>query len=156
MLLAYDVDGSVIATLDHLVAHDEHGEAIGLVDFEAHEVAGGKLRDIWEVSNAVGSGTWPEWLGGGVHDFRVELDAAKRITALVHKQSGYRRERASVDAAIEAVEPDASGARDIRHLVGGPMRPIRLDADGKTAPPVKAGTPAHLPLMGGPRGRRVG
>src|SRR6266702_539871 len=94
MLIAYDAAGSVIATLDHMVARDEHGNVVGLIDFEAHELAGGKLRDIWGIQDASGSGTWPEWLGSQAHSFRVELGPDKRIAALVHKTSGYRRERA--------------------------------------------------------------
>jgi hypothetical protein len=148
MLLAYDNEGVVVATLDYLVVRNAASDVVGLADFDAHEAAGGKLRDIWDVSNATGSGTWPEWLGSGAHDFTVELDKQKRIAALVHKTSGYRRERAAVEAAIAAVEPNAAGAKDIRHIVGGPDRPMALDKDGKTAPRLVGGTPAHLPVMG--------
>ncbi|MGD0121098.1 MAG: hypothetical protein ABSC46_00885 [Candidatus Limnocylindrales bacterium] len=89
MLLAYDADGNVVATLDYLLSQD------GGTDFKAHEAAGGKLRAIWEVSGAVGSGTWPEQLGSVAHGFKVELDKQKRIVALVDKTSGQRRERAA-------------------------------------------------------------
>lgn len=104
-LIAYDSSSNVVATLDHMVAKDNDGNVIGLVDFAAHEDAGGRLRDIWEQSNAVGSGTWPEWLGGAAYAFKVELDpnpgkARARIKALVHKKSGHRRERAAIEAAI--------------------------------------------------------
>ena len=44
-------------------------------------------------------GTWPEWIGGRAHDFKVELQG-KQIKALVHKASGHRRERAPVEAEI--------------------------------------------------------
>lgn len=125
-LLAYDSDGNVVATLDYLVARDDAGKVVGLHNFEAHELAGGKLRSFWTVEGAVGSGTWPEWLGSQAHGFRVERQG-KRITALVHGVSGHRRERAAIEAAIAAVEPDANGARDIRHLVGGPSHPLQLD-----------------------------
>jgi hypothetical protein len=131
MLLAYDAAGNIVGTLDYLVTHDAAGNLVGLVDFEAHEVAGGKLRDHWNVEGAAGSGAWPEWLGSGAHGFTVEL-ADKRIVALVHKTSGHRRERAAVEAAIAAVEPNAAGAKDIRHLVGGPTRPLALDDQGWT------------------------
>jgi len=154
-LLAYDADGNVIATLDYVVARDEHGEATGLVDFAAHEANGGEHTDIWNVSNAIGSKVWPEWLGGAAHDFRVELagpSGAKHIAALIHKTSGHRRKRKAIEAAIAAVEPDAAEARDIRPIVGGPQRPLALDADGKTIgpdhPQAAKGTPAHLPLIG--------
>ncbi|HEX8977908.1 MAG TPA: hypothetical protein VF781_15490 [Solirubrobacteraceae bacterium] len=163
-LLYFDAQGNVRGTMDVLVNRDEHGVGVGLVDFEAHELAGDRMRRFgvcrWNDSDgpwvdASGAASWPEFLGARAHDFRVELDPAPpaparaRIRALVHRTSGYRRERSAIEAAIAAVAPDpATGARDIRHIVGGPMRPIRLDADGKTAPPVKAGTPAHLPIMG--------
>ena len=187
-LIAYDADGNVVATLDYMVVRDSEGNATGLIDFEGHELAGGKLRDIWDVSSldapapekvraevaaslgikpeavktlppthpfriaheqVQGSGTWPEWIGGQAHAFRAELGPDKRITALVHRDSGYRRERSAVEAAIDAVEPDAEGLKDIRHLVGGPSRPLVLDDSGKTSEraPVVMGTPAHLPRV---------
>lgn len=116
-LIAYDSIGNVIATLAHAVAKDESGNVVGLVDFEAHEAAGGRLREIWENDQAVGSATWPEWIGGRAHDFRVELDPAPgnaraRIAALVHKQSGHRRERHVIEAAIaERIEAKRADAR---------------------------------------------
>ena len=58
MLKAYDTDGKVVATLDLVVARDEHGVVIGLVDLEAYAAAGGRLRDIWDVAGAVRS----EWV----------------------------------------------------------------------------------------------
>ena len=150
-LLAYDAAGSVVATLDHMVARDNEGNVIGLIDFGAHEDAGGKLRDIWDVAGTTGSGTWPEWLGSAAHAFRVEL-TNRRITALVHRASGFRRERAAIEAAIAATPIDGQGMRDIRHIVGGPQRPILLDDDGRTIgpdhPKAPKGTPAHLPLIG--------
>jgi hypothetical protein len=133
MLIAYDAAGNVIATLDHLQARDRDGTPIGLVDFEGHEMAGGKLRAIWDVEGARGSGSWPEWIGARAHEFRVLLDRKRRIRALVHKGSGYTRTRAGVEAAIRAVAPDEDGARDIRHLVGGPGAALILDASGRTA-----------------------
>ena len=146
-LLAYDAAGNVVATLDYMVARDDQGNATGLIDFAAHEAAGGRLRDIWDASNATGSGTWPEWLGGGAHAFRVEL-TGQLITALVHKASGLRRQRADIEAAIAAA-PVVDGAKDLRDIVGGPTRPLVLDDAGRTAArPANAGTPAHLPLIG--------
>jgi hypothetical protein len=148
-LLAYDADGNVVATLGHMVARDAAGNVIGLIDFDAHEAADGEHTDIWRVSGAKGSKVWPEWLGAGAHDFRVELagkSGRKHIAALVHKESGHRRERAAVEAAIAAV-PVVNGARDIRHLVGGPTKPLALDAEGRTAERLSMATPAHLPLV---------
>ena len=148
MLIAYDAAGDIVATLDHLVARDASGAAVGLVDFVAHEEAGGEHTDIWQDSDASGSKVWPEWIGVHAYAFRVELAGPpghKHIAALVHKASGYRRERAAVEAAIEAVAPDANGARDIRALVGGPTRPLHLDDQGRTVHP-EAGTPSHLPV----------
>lgn len=150
-LIAYDAVGNVVATLEHMVAKDDEGRVIGLVDFAAHEAAGGRLSDIWQVSNAIGSGTWPEWLGPAAHGFTVVLAADARIAQLVHKTSGFRRVRAQVEAAIAAVPPDANGVRDIRAIVGGPGRPLTLDNRGRTiAAAATAGTPAHLPLVGQP------
>jgi hypothetical protein len=155
-LLAYDAGGRVVATLEHMVAKNDHGDVVGLIDFAAHEAAGGEHTDIWQVSTATGSKVWPEWLGGRAHDFRVELagpPGAKHIAALVHRESGHRRERAAIEAAIAAVEPDETGARDIRHIIGGPTRPLALDEHGKTIGPdhpnAPTGTPAHLPLVPG-------
>lgn len=168
-LLAYDADGNVIATLDHVVARDDQGHAIGLIDFAAHEAAGGHLTDVWQVEHAAGSGTWPEWLSMRAHDFRVEVGPDKRIAALVHKTSGHRRERAAIEAAIEQrmaatradweahqpVGPNGTAVAagdppptDIRDLVGGPDRPLVLDEEGRTVGrTVVSGTPAHLPVV---------
>jgi hypothetical protein len=132
MLLAYDAAGNVIATLDHLVARDADGNVTGLVDFEAHEQAGG-LRDIWNVDDATGSATWPEWIGAAAHEFTVELDRRHKLPlrALVHKESGHRRERVALEAAIVKRIEQGQPA-DIRDLVGGPNAHLRLDAKGKT------------------------
>lgn len=146
MLIAYDAAGNVVQTNDYMVARSPDGRVVGLLDFEAHELAGGKLRDIWSPPNAVGSGTWPEWIGAAAHSFKVEL-TGKRITALVHKTSGHRRERASIDRAIAEVLPDERGRRDLRSLLGGPHRHLVLDDEGKTAARPREGTPPHLPLV---------
>lgn len=132
MLLAYDAAGNVVATLDYLVRRDASGRAVGLVDFAKHERDGQKLRALWNVAGAQGSAVWPEWIGQQAHDFRVELDGLGRATALVHKVSGVRRERADIEAAIQA-RREAAGQRpaDLRDLVGGPNRPLRLDEDGR-------------------------
>ena len=182
-LIAYDAQGNVVALKDHMVAKDEDGNVIGLVDFAAHEEAGGRLRDIWENERAVGSGTWPEWLGGGAPDFKIALDpnpgqAPARIAALVHKTSGHRRERASIEAAIAERTNEAKLAAkktgdeqrallkarkvaakviakftdppikvDLRDILGGPNRPLLLDADGKTMARPKVTRP-NLPVVG--------
>jgi hypothetical protein len=173
-LLAYDADGNVVAWLSHMVARDETGKVIGLVDFAAHEAAGGNHTDIWRFDSGdparpvKGSKVWPEWLGAGACDFRVELAGKagkKRIAALVRKPTpagardaggrfrpvtagGHRRERAAIEAAIgAAIEQAAGAAADIRHIVGGPQRPLTLDKDGRTAKRPSMGTPAHLPLI---------
>jgi hypothetical protein len=156
MLLAYDAAGEVIATLDYMVARNESGDILGLIDFAAHEAAGGKLRDIWHNDRAIGSGTWPEFLGAQAHDFQVDLSPDKRIRALIHRTSGMRRERELVEAAISDRIARALGApADLRDLVGGPDAPLLLDERGVTlgrsAHPL--GTPAHLPLIGGSNGR---
>ena len=133
MLIAYDANGNVVATLDYAVQHDADGAVVGLIDFAAREEAGLPVTDIWTASEAVGSKVWPEWIGGRAHEFKVELDGlpgAKHIAALVHKTSGHRRVRTEV--AIAAVKPDADGARDIRGIVGGPGSPLILDEDGQT------------------------
>jgi len=148
-LLAYDVAGNVVATLDALVQLDVTGIPLGLVDFAAHEAAGGEHTDIWSVSNAVGSKVWPEWLGGRAHDFRVELEGPpghKRIARLIHRSSGHVRERRSIEEAIAGVRPDEHGRRDVRHLVGGPDRPLPLEQDGRTAGRQLQGRPP-LPLI---------
>ena len=148
-LLAYDAAGNVIATLDYVVAKDADGNVTGLIDFAAHEAAGGKLRDIWNIDSAVGSGTWPEWIGARAHDFTVDLGADTRISALVHKVSGHRRERAAVEAAI-ASAPVIDGAKDLRAILGGPTAPLVLDEEGRTIgrSGQGGGTPAHLPVIG--------
>jgi hypothetical protein len=147
-LIAYDATGVVVATKDHMVARDEEGHVLGLIDFEAHELAGGKLRDIWIAEGAVGSGTWPEWHSQQiVRTFTVELDANKRIGALVHKDSGHRRERSDIEDAIDKRIKDAKGKpADIRDLVGGPDRPLQLDENGRTKPKGKA-EKSKLPVI---------
>lgn len=151
-LIAYDAAGNVVATLDYCVAKDADGNIVGLLDFEAHETAGGRLRDIWENDQAVGSGTWPEWIGGRAYDFRVELDphpgpARARIMGLVHKGSGHRRERAQIEAAIAERIAQAKGEpADIRDLVGGPDRPLLIDANGRTQPREPTRRP-NLPVI---------
>ena len=115
MLIAFDNAGNVVATLDYLVARDDSGKAVGLVDFAAQEEQG-ELLDVWRVEGAKGSGTWPEHLGGRIHEFKVER-ANGRITALIHKTSGARRDRDAVEKAIAKGKPLGVGER------GGPVKP---------------------------------
>jgi hypothetical protein len=151
-LIAYNAAGEVVGTLDQLVRYDDEGDVLGVVDFEAQESAGRKLRDVWEVSTAVGSATWPEWLGAKAHNFTVELDADKRIKALVHKDSGHRRERADIEAAIQGRINDKKAEAKKR---GDDMR---KDAKAKGLPrnvvdamPDPEPEPADLrDLVGGP------
>jgi hypothetical protein len=150
-LIAYDADGGVIATLDHLVARDVEARAVGLVDFGAHEDAGRELTDIWTVEGAKGSKTWPEWLGARAHEFRVELagpPGQKRITSLVHKKSGYRRDRAALDRAIGGrIKGTPEGqAPDLRDLIGGPGRALPLGEDGSSVSTDRPALP-YLTMM---------
>jgi len=150
MLIAYDAAGQIVATLDHLVTRDEDGQVVGLVDFDAHETAGGEMTDVWTVEGASGSKTWPEWLGARAHDFRVELagePGRKRAVALVHKTSGHRRERQSIDDEIQRRTQQANGEPvDARDLLGGPDRPLLLDENGATKPRANP-EPTTLPLV---------
>jgi hypothetical protein len=136
MLLAYDVNGNVIATLDYLVHRDDQGRVIGLVDFDTYEQAGGEMTDVWTVEGATGSKVWPEWLGSRAQEFQVELDGEpghKRAVALVHRESGERRERIAIEAAIaERIAAAGDQPADIRDIVGGPGRPLRLNDEGRT------------------------
>lgn len=156
-LVAYDANGNIVATLNVAVRKDEDGKP-EVIDFEAHEVAGGRLRDIWENSEAVGSATWPEWIGPRAHDFKVELDpnpgkARARIAALVHKKSGHRRSRADIEAAIaerinekkaEAKKRGDDLRRDLRKRTGMTEDMIALVDDPEP-------DPADLrDLVGGP------
>ena len=186
MLLAWDRQGNVVATLDHMVARDEDGNVVGLIDFEAHELAGGAVREIADFQSLdasvpkgiakkylghdpqpdevvilppdepfrivhdqiAGAGTWPEWLGGGAHAFRVDAPVNRRPVALVHRKSGHRRERAAIEAAIAERIAKANGKpADIRDLVGGPDRPLLLDEEGKTMARLKVARP-NLPIVG--------
>lgn len=155
ILLAYDVSENIVAYLEYLVWHDPQGQP-HLVNFEAHEAVGGRLRDVWYVPGAVGSGSWPEYLPPeSLEDFRVELDHAHplRIRRLRHKRSGHVRARADIVAEVarrreEAVRAIAREANlpddvrlefdvppeiDVRDLVGGLGKPLALDKDGRDA-----------------------
>jgi len=160
-ILFWDAAGNVVGTLDHMVQYDDDGKPLGLVDFEAHELAGGRLREIAEASNAVGAGTWPEWLGMRAHDFRVVVRPGPKggthsITEPEHKTSGHRRQRVEVAEAIAAriSDEDVAAQAEARQkrpvwigdLVGGPDRYLQLDDDGRTVPRVPSVRP-NLPLL---------
>lgn len=126
MLMAYDAAGNVIATLDYCLALNPDGTVRGLVDFGAHEALGLALTDLWRVSGATGSATWPEFLGMQAHDYRVEL-TNKAATGLVHRGTGAKRDRAKIEAAIDKriSEAGQNGTADLRDLIGGPDRPLK-------------------------------
>lgn len=166
MLLAYDDEGRVIATLDYMVHADDAGQPIGLVDFAAAEAAGIELTDIWRVQGARGSGSWPEWLGTRAHEFRVIRDPSRPhpIVELEHvgipdasdekgrrtpiRGSGVRRRRADVESSIaERVAVAAGSAADVRDLVGGPDRPLQLDEQGRTVGRAASGSRPRLPTI---------
>lgn len=147
MLIAWDADGNVIARCSYMARRDETGEVVGHYDFEDLELAGYSLTGLWVVRGAVGSGTWPEFLYDDVHRFRVELRPGRKggtplIRALVHRESGFRRERADIEQRLLAhVDRVAREKRqrgepvevDITEVVGGPGdRGLLLDADGRT------------------------
>ena len=86
-LIAWNENGDIVATLDGLF------EGTKAVDLEASEAAGTRLKTYWNVSGAVASGTWPEQLGAEAHEYRVETGPGGRVVALIHRQTGVRRER---------------------------------------------------------------
>lgn len=154
MLLAYDKDGNVLGTLTQLVKyHPETGELLGIEDF-ADDEANGRPHmpdpadpEPWRIGHGSwtiyptdgspnpvkGSKVWPEWLGSRAAEFRVELTGKagkKRIEALVHKETGHRRERVAIEAAIADRHAKAKGGpADIRDLVGTPDRSLNIDKD---------------------------
>lgn len=135
-LIAYDAEGNVVATEDWTVWVDPDGRG-HLIDVEAFEADGGKLRDLWFVPGASGSATWPEWLGDRMYDFRVGLDGRYRLRCrrLVHVRSGIVRERRTFEREFVRRRKEAKGrAVDIRDLVGGPGRPLDIDDDGRLRP----------------------
>jgi hypothetical protein len=125
MLIAWDANGEVVATLDALVQRD--GDNVYLVNFEQMEAGGLALVDTWNVETAVGSGHWPEWLGAAAHDYKVELgDGPQRIKAQLGQDTGARRERTKIDnrnAKRRAETPEGEPV-DLRSIVGGPNSPV--------------------------------
>lgn len=131
-LIAYNADLRVIHTMDYLTALRD-GQVVGLHDFAEHEARGGKMRFFHEVSAAIGSGAWPEWLGAAGHDFYVELDQDKRIVALRHSRSGFRRIRYDIERRVAKRINEAKGEpADLRDILGGPKAPLQLDENGRT------------------------
>ena len=129
---------------------------VGLIDFAAHE-AGRRAtaRHLGTLRCGRLARHGPNGSAARAHDFRVELDpnpgkARARIKALVHKQSGHRRERADIEAAIsgriEQAKREGKKAADIRDIVGGPDRPLLIDEKGKTKKREKVQRP-NLPVI---------
>jgi hypothetical protein len=170
MLVAYDASGVIVATLSHMVQTDEEGEVVGMVDFFAAEAGGTRLIEVWRISNAVGSGTWPEWLGSQAHMFKVIRDPShphpirelehvgrretidergQRISAI--PASGHRRIRSDVESAVDArlkqALRDGAAKVDIRDIAGLPDQPLQLRDDGTTKPK-RARVIPRLPLIG--------
>lgn len=87
ILIAWNENGDIIATLDGLF------EGTQAVDLEEREAAGVRLRTFWNVAGAVASGTWPENIGAEAAQYRVERGADGRVAALIHRETGGRRER---------------------------------------------------------------
>lgn len=91
MLIAYDDDGNIVGTLDYMNRYDPDGTPHP-VDFEAHA---DDLLAVWKVGSATGSKVWPGTIKRP-KEWRVEKagpDGAKHIAALVHKETGERKER---------------------------------------------------------------
>lgn len=94
MIVAWDAGLNIVATLDD-VRRDG-----SFLDLVAYEESGVRMRTLWNVNDAVGSGTWPENIGGRAHDYRVELGAGlPLVVALIHRQTGERIERPVADVA---------------------------------------------------------
>jgi hypothetical protein len=162
MMVAYDANGNIVATQSYQLLYDIKGHPVGLVDYQRAEESGIEATEYFHVrvfdqnNNEIpgvvkGAKFWPEYLGARAFDFKVELDGPpgqKRIAALVHKTSGHRRERCQIDAAIAARIVDAKGgAADIRDLVGGPDRPIKLDHEGRAVDPLRISMTTDLPVV---------
>jgi hypothetical protein len=149
MLVAYDEDGNVLATLGHLVQRRPDGSK-RLVDFAALEERGGEFDaaqpgGVWHVEGAAGSKVWPERIDRP-EDFRVEKEGPpgkRRIAALVHKKSGYRRERKDIEARLERRMAELTGGGEarmtlsqyldsIKDIVGTPTEPIQVTRTGRT------------------------
>jgi hypothetical protein len=96
-LLAYDAAGNVVGSLDEIVQQRPDGSLLRL-DMAAHEAAGGEATDYarFEHPDGIkGAKVWHERIRHP-HEFRVELEGgpgAKRIAALIHRQTGERRLR---------------------------------------------------------------
>lgn len=138
-LIAYDRSGNIVASMDHLAIEDDAG-VVRAVDFVANERAGVKLRNLWLVSGARGSTTWPEHLGHRFGEFRVELDPAHPLRGrrLVHRGSGHVRDRESIELDIERRKQAQrrAGRRtlDVRPFLGDAVTPLALDDHGRTRP----------------------
>ncbi|MCA1570851.1 MAG: hypothetical protein LC798_11140 [Chloroflexi bacterium] len=164
-VIAYDANGNVLQSQGPLVYRRPDGSKL-LVDYEAMEAVGipldseeasaipesvelppGCIRGVWHHPHAAGSKVWPERIDRP-HDFRVEKEGppgAKRLSALVHKTSGYRRERKTIEKAVEdrlAAATKAAGGtlhvtvdeylNLVADIVGLPNEPLQLTSTGRT------------------------
>lgn len=136
-LIAYDRSGNVIAVIEDLVLPDEDG-VMRSVDVEATEADDVKLRDLWEVSGASGSTTWPEHLGPRFLEFRVHIDKRFNLRGrrLIHRGSGHARDRDAIEEAVvrRVEETEVTRGRrvvDVRPVLGDSAHPLALDDDGR-------------------------
>ena len=152
--IAYDRAGNIVASMDHLAIPDETGRVYA-VDLIGCERAGVKLRDLWFVSGASGSTTWPEYLGERFHEFRVELDPTHPLRGrrLVHRRSGHVRDRESIELDIDRRKQaqKRSGRRvlDLRDFLGDAVHPLLLDDDGRTRTDADAHPPGRAIVFHG-------
>ena len=122
-------------------------EALAVADFAAHEASGKPLRAYGVNGTALGAATWPEWLThSDLAQMYLELEPgwdrmtdprsrpAHALRALIHRDTGQRRERTHIEAAVgRRVAAAGDGAADIRDLVGGPDRPLHLTQGGTSS-----------------------
>lgn len=140
VLLAYNADGRVVATLDYLSpVHPVTQEPLGRVDLALVEASGAKLRHLYMVEGAVGSGTWPEFLGVAAHDFYVVVDPSyrHRIRYLWHPESDHVRDREDIENAVAmevVVAAEEGRPPDLSPLIGdiGRRLVVEVDAEGRS------------------------
>lgn len=131
--------------VDGVSPTNDYGEVLALVDFAAFEVAGGEntvthrlmVPDEDGVNTVRGSKVWPEWIGGAALQFRVELEGspgARRISALVHKVSGYRRERVVLEAEIDRRISVRRAEAEAKAVAIRSSMPVPRDVQGRFLP----------------------
>ena len=115
LLVLYHADGTIWGAFPPMVRYSSEGLPIETIDWEAREAAGLPVTDLLTVTTPgddanppiKGAKHWPESQVPDLHAHRVELAGKaghKHIAALVHKTSGHLRDRAAIEAAMEAVE----------------------------------------------------